>query len=314
MLKKHAYLIISHHNFEQLMFLLSTIDYNDNDIFIMIDRKSNISRSQLDSIKNSVIKSKIFFTKRINIYWGDYSQILAELELIQLAVNTGSYDYFHILSGDDLPLQSQDKIHKFFDEHPQKVFLSLADRRVNFQNIIDRVKYYHISPKLTGRSKSVSIMQLSFYFRALDHFFLLIQKLLKINLVEKYHLEVDYASNWMSIDFDTAKLILENKKWISKVFRHSITADELFVPILLKKHNLYNKIFNNSRIGDDKYAFQGSLNYVNWWDGSPYTWQDGDEVEIDWVIRKGHFFSRKFNLEKSPILKEFIVQKLNDEK
>jgi len=71
MLEKHAYLIISHHNFEQLMFLLSTIDYNDNDIFIMIDRKSNISRSQLDSIKNSVIKSKIFFTKRINIYWGD---------------------------------------------------------------------------------------------------------------------------------------------------------------------------------------------------------------------------------------------------
>lgn len=314
MLKKHAYLIISHHNFEQLMFLLSSIDYDDNDIFIMIDRKSNISKSQLDSIKNSVIKSKIFFTKRISIYWGDYSLISAELELIQLAINTESYDYFHILSGDDLPLQSQEKIHQFFDDHPHKVFLSLADRRVNFENIINRVKYYHLSPRLTGRSKNVSIMQSSFYFRVLNHFCLTIQKMLKVNLVKKYHLEVDYASQWMSIDLETAKLIVENKLWISKVFRHSIAADELFVPILLKKYNLYHKVFDNSRIGDDKDAFQGSLNYVNWWDGSPYTWQDGDEVKIDRIIKKGHFFSRKFNLEKSPILKEFIVQKLNNKK
>ena len=39
---RHAYLILAHNNFKQLSKLVSLLDDRDNDIFIHIDKKSNI--------------------------------------------------------------------------------------------------------------------------------------------------------------------------------------------------------------------------------------------------------------------------------
>lgn len=311
MAKKHAYCIIAHDNFKQLLFLLSLLDYEDNDIFLMIDKKTRLTKLEIANIECSVVKSRVFFAKRINVYWGDYSQICAELELFRLAINSGDYDYFHLLSGADLPLLSQNRIHAFFDDHPKKIFLSLADNRTNFDNVVSRVKYYHVSSRLTGRRKHVNITHVSFYFRLVDKILVKIQQLMNIDRISKFNLNVDYASNWLSIDNDTVQLILEKQFWIKKIFKYSVTGDELFIPMLLKKYNVDDKIYFKTRISDDKERLQGSLNYVNWWDGSPYTWVDGDEAQLERIIRKGHLFSRKFNLENSPNLKEFIKRKVN---
>ncbi|MCT3057818.1 beta-1,6-N-acetylglucosaminyltransferase [Leuconostoc citreum] len=314
MSKKHAYLIIAHNNFKQLIFLLASLDYVDNDIFLMIDKKTKLTSLELKNIEYAVAESQLFFAKRINIYWGHYSQIAAELLLFKLALNSGEYDYFHLISGVDLPLLNQKRIHSFFDNHPKKVFLSLADNRFHFDTVINRVKYYHISSRLTGRKPNVSMFNINFYFRAFDKIFVQIQKILKIDLISKFNLNVDYASNWLSVDNDTAQLIVENSYWIKKVFNYSVAADELFIPILLRKYKYDDKIYFKARINDDKDGFQGSLNYVNWWDGSPYTWRDGDQKKLEIVLKKGHFFARKFDLEKSPDLKNFLSKIINNEK
>ena len=66
-MSKHAYLIIAHSEPEILRILVSCIDDVRNDIFIHIDKKSNIenfSNIHTDS-------SNLFFLKdRINVKWG----------------------------------------------------------------------------------------------------------------------------------------------------------------------------------------------------------------------------------------------------
>ncbi len=68
--KKHAYLIMAHNNFNQLKKLLELLDYEKNDIYIHIDKKSKFDKSEL--VKD-IKKSKVYFTERINVKWGSYN-------------------------------------------------------------------------------------------------------------------------------------------------------------------------------------------------------------------------------------------------
>lgn len=42
--------------------------------------------------------------------------VKCELDLLKYAVKNEKYGYYHLLSGHDLPIKSQDVIHKWFDE------------------------------------------------------------------------------------------------------------------------------------------------------------------------------------------------------
>ena len=54
-----------------------------------------------------------------------------------------AYEFYHLLSGADLPLHPQETVHRFFDAHRGEVFLSLASRVGKAER--DRVALYHRS-------------------------------------------------------------------------------------------------------------------------------------------------------------------------
>ena len=112
---KQAYLIIAHNKIEQLKFLVSLLDYEKNDIYILFDKKARIDRELKERIKSVVKKSALYFTKEIPIYWGDYSQVEAELELFETALNKDNYSMYHLLSGVDLPLDTAENIYNFLN-------------------------------------------------------------------------------------------------------------------------------------------------------------------------------------------------------
>ena len=45
---------------------------------------------------------------------GGYSLVNAEMILLRKATEVGHYNHYHLLSGQDLPIQSQETIQKFF--------------------------------------------------------------------------------------------------------------------------------------------------------------------------------------------------------
>lgn len=66
---KHAYLIIAHNEPLILKTLISLIDDERNDIFLLIDSRSNLIPQNIKPRYSS-----LYYCNRIPIYWGDYSQ------------------------------------------------------------------------------------------------------------------------------------------------------------------------------------------------------------------------------------------------
>ena len=118
-MKKHAYLIMAHNNFEQLNKLLQLLDYEENDIYVHIDKKSKLDKEYL--LKH-IKKSNVIFTDRVKVTWGSFSQIQAELVLLKESVKN-NYEYYHLISGFDLPIRKQEVIHEFFSKNTGKIFV-----------------------------------------------------------------------------------------------------------------------------------------------------------------------------------------------
>lgn len=309
-MRKHAYLIMAHNNFEQLKFLLGLLDDERNDIFLMIDKKATISPSELKALESACSVSKVRLVERIDVRWGDYSLIKAEMILLEEA-GKRHYEYYHLLSGSDLPLVSQDKIHAFFDQHPNKIFISNVSSEIKEKNQIDeRVKYKHYFNRM--QSKNLRVKLLGKFYQKADRLSVKIQKILKKDWLAQNGLtEVGYASQWFTIDDETAQMLIKNEKYIEHVFKRSVLCDEVFIPTMISREKMEDKLYLQAELHDRPDELQGNLRYINWWEeglsgSSPYVWQDGDEYRLEDATELGHFFARKFDLEKSPELKKFI--------
>ena len=304
---KQAYLIIAHNKMEQLKFLISLLDYEKHDIYILFDQKAKIPSKQKKELKQVVKKSSIFFTKEISIYWGDYSLVEAELKLFETASKQDEYSIYHLLSGVDLPLDTAENIFNFFDSRKENNFLTMvSDNLYRKNNIYERVAYQTFLPNLSSRSVDNIFFKKGInLFRKIE---VDVQRFLKIDLFKKYHLDLRYASNWCSLNQKSVDKILEEKELIKTVFKRTKVSDELFVPTILEKHNLLENIYSSKPTNDYPTDFQGNLRYINWWDGSPYTWTDSprDFEQLKFGKKQGHLFSRKFDLEKYPEMAELI--------
>ena len=309
---KQAYLIIAHNKIEQLKFLLSLLDYEKHDIFILFDKKATITENQKNDLRQIVMKSSLFFTKEIPIYWGDYSQVAAELELFETASKQEQYSMYHLLSGVDLPLDTAENIYNFFDSRKEYNFLTMVSDELYIRNkVYERVAFKTMFPHLTVRTINNNFLRsvLKIYRK----FEVELQRSFKIDCFKKFNLELKYASNWCSLNKKAVDILLEEKKLIASIFKNTKVNDELFIPTILQKHQLLDTVYSIEPTNDKPTDFQGNLRYINWWDGIPYTWTDSSD-DINQLKRGkalGHKFSRKFDLERNPNLKEEILTIIN---
>lgn len=150
---KHAYLIIVHNEYSVLETLLSMIDDERNDIYLHIDRRSTELYKRACLLCTQ--KARLFLLPTRNkVYWGDISQVETEYLLLETAAKHSTYDYYHLLSGVDLPIQTQDYIHSFFQANSGKEFVSywLGDKHQKDLN--RKISRYYFFTKSLKRSNS----------------------------------------------------------------------------------------------------------------------------------------------------------------
>ncbi|HFU4011461.1 core-2/I-branching enzyme [Streptococcus suis] len=312
MTTKHAYLILAHSNFKQLGFLIQLLDHERNDIFIHIDQKTVFDSKDEEQLRKYVRLSSIYFVPRVGVYWGGVSQIIAEMNLFKIAAQTDHYAFYHLLSGVDLPLSSQEDIHLFFDQHADKNFLTIMAHDRTPEDV-NRIKYYHFFESFTPRTIPGLVGKALFrIYRALEVW---IQKLLRVDRINKFNLTLVKASQWVSLPSQTVSVILQEEDWLKRVFKHSFLCDELFIPMVLEKNGLLDQIYFAEVNNDQKDEFQGSLHFNNWWDGKPYTWQSNqtDFAQLQAAKSAGYLFARKFAIENDEMMKEFIIQLIQNE-
>lgn len=306
-MRKHAYLIMAHGSYEQLGFLISLLDHDKNDIFLHIDKKSSFSELDQQKLQGQVEKSQLIFVPRVAVYWGGYSQVEAEMSLFKTAYHYGDYCFYHLLSGIDLPLHSQETIHDFFEQHLDKIFLTMMTLEGDKENI-DRLKYYHLFGRLTPRTFPGVFGKA--FFKVYRHTEVFLQKILGINRLKRENLIPIKAAQWGSFPQDIIQLVVASEKQIEQIFQRSFIPDEVFIPYLIQKHNLLGRLFDSRLSYNRKEDFQGNLRYINWWDGNPYTWTDKveDSNTLDEARMLGYLFSRKFNVLSSPKLKAKVLE------
>ena len=286
-MKKHAYLIMAHTQPELLKKLLKMLDNERNDIYLHIDSKAK--DYPLDEIAAVLQKSKCIFTERTDVKWGSYSQIHCEMVLLKEAVKT-EHAYYHLLSGMDLPIKSQEQIFAFFEKYKGLEFVD-EDGATISEAALSRVKYTH---KFYGKAGSVKDILGALSVKG--------QKLLGVDKTQKYgNIIFQKGRNWFSITHGLAKLVVEKEDWIQEVFGQSVCGDELFLQTVARNSEYAEKICNPNTMPEVP-----DTRYIDWKRGSnnnPYVFRKDDFEELKNALG---LFARKFDLN----VDKKIVEKL----
>lgn len=150
--EKQAYLIEAHKCDEMLLTLLRMLDVPWNDIFIHMDSKN--TDYQPETVECRMKYAKVFHAKRHSVVWGGVSQVKAELVLLKTAVAHGPYQHYHLISGVDLPIQTQEDIRAFFEANPDVEFVHFDPHPFSPFND-ERVYYRHFFQNIDLRRHPV---------------------------------------------------------------------------------------------------------------------------------------------------------------
>lgn len=292
---KHAYLILAHKNFGQLRKLIALLDHERNDIYVHVDAKA--AGFNPDAWSDAATRSKlVFLPDRINVSWGGVSIMRSELALLKRAIADGEHDYYHLLSGLDLPIKTQSRIHDFFDAHKGAEFINLWDFKKSTHT---RFSYYTVFPEGEGR----------FATRIVNHIF----KGLQMAVGHRINRDVDfrYGSQWFSITHGLARYVTEHADWLEKVFGHTSTCDEIFLPTLVAASPWADRLYVPEPAPNPKEVNLANMRFIDW--------SRGESVRHPWVFTKedlpllesvDHLWARKFDEEVDAEIIDILYKKL----
>lgn len=260
-------------NFEILKKLLLLLDDYRNDIYLHIDKKSNDFYQE--DYQGLLQHSKLHFITRKAVYWADFSQVEVTLDLIKNSIPEG-YKYYHLLSGVDLPIKTQDEIHAFFYDRTEE-FLGIVPKEVEYS--VKRLKYYYfcVNTKFYRKCKCIKV---------LSRGGALLQALCGVNRLKNCNMKILDGWQWFSITDDFARYIIAHESLIYKMFSRTIAPDELFIHILAFNSRFKEKIFDMTDLQ------KGSLRFIDWKRGKPYVFKKED---FDDLINSSCLFARKFD-------------------
>lgn len=285
---RHAYLLIVHKNPPQVRKLLGALDDERNLIVVHCDKK--MVHDDVEAISKAPLESAELRVLQVNdVLWGSYSQVETELLLLREALGCGC-SYYHLLSGEDLPLRSQSEIHEFFDSsgkefiayNPQFEWPAVLEARVRLRHLQNR----NASP----------------FFKAIDKAWVALQGLLGLNLLDT-EVRYGYGSNWFSVTDCLANDLIDHEEWVRLRFAHALCADEVFLQSFALTFGYQDSLYKPFDAGDK----WGNMRLVDWDRGEgihPYTLRSHD---FDWIMSTGMMFGRKFSIDVDPGIVDRIV-------
>lgn len=235
-----AVLILAHKNIDQVIKLSKQLIPTFN-IYIHIDTKTNLTnyqKNELQSLKN------VQYISKYNVKWGSYSIVKATISLMKLALQNKENTYFHLISGQDWPIQNTQVIYKYF-ENNDKIYMDyyrMLDKVKTHEPEIWWVKYYFNYDQINRRT---------FFGKVYHRILLLVEHTLNINKLKKYNLDEDqmYAGQeWIDIPREPLEFALnyyDKHPELKKVYSTSFCSDEMWLQTILCNSKYRTKIDKN---------------------------------------------------------------------
>ncbi len=264
--QKHAYMITAHKCDLTFFTLLTMLDHPNNDIFIHMD----VHNKEFDpeSVKPYVRHSNVYFARRIHVVWAAYSLTYVKILLLETARATGnSYAYHHFISGEDLPIQTQDYIHRFFAENNGKEFVHYEWPEFPYQN---RIRYYYFFQEKAGRGRSLY----KWFFRGLDRVSVAFQKL--FGVWRNPDVPFQKGEGWASITGAFASYMLDHWEEGEKWFKNTIYSDEELFQTFIEASDFKDRLYCPQR----ENCYESMMRIIDWNRGEPYVFRITDWEEL----------------------------------
>ena len=294
-MKNHAFLIKAHKEPELVARIIKILAKENHFFFLHIDAKTKNFYDFVRAVDG--INNIIFLQPRISVHHACVSMLECNLRLFREAFSFNKkIDYFHLISGQDYPLRSNEVFDSFF-ENNDKSYMGLDT--IEFRNACmpikysGRVNYWWLNKKsLISKIYNHSLMKpISYIFR-------------RDEIPDLWG-----GWEWCSLTYPVVKFILEqtekNPQFLSR-FNHTSCSDELYIPTIAHKYK------NELNIED-----RTPLRYVSWIPKSrknvpekkrPYILNEEDYYDI---INSQAFFCRKIDSQASKKLLDLIDQNRN---
>ena len=296
-MKKHAYLIMAHSNYGQLMKLLGCLDHERNDIYLHLDQKFKLTDKEIDGL-TALRHSSVYLMPRLNIAWGGFTLIECEIELFKRAAEKADqYSYMHLISGLDLPLKDQDYIHAYMSEHQGEEFIEYMDEGYVTRNLRRLRYYYPIQEFAGGFRKEATRKRLYLIQRG----FVKLQKLAGVDRLKKSNKTIKAGSQWVSLTSECASYIANNADSYVPMFKACSCGDEYFVQTVVAN----SKFYANIHVPEVKDGFHENMRMIIWENGAhPITYTIGD---YDRLMSSDLLFARKFDENRDSEIIDKIV-------
>jgi len=288
--KKHAFLVIAHQDQRLLQQLVSLLDDDRNAVYVLIDSKSNLQGHVL-----STKYASLTLMPKVPVYWGGVSTIGAELDVLR-AASAGGYHYYHLISGADLPIVSQDRLHDRLEDSD----LEYVDVDPGCEAFARwKVAYYH--PLVETRP-----YRRCWPYRMIGHAFIKLQAKVGIDRTRRTRTRFSHGSAFFSITHALAQYVLERERWVRARFKYTVTCDEVFIQTLAMRSPFQSRIAGRNGLKT------GNLRYIDWErkdKNSPYTFRMTDLDELK-EASEHYLFARKFNRAVDHEIVDTIVERV----
>jgi hypothetical protein len=312
-----VYLILAFKQPRQIMRLVDRLDQPHVHFYIHYDKKS----ADLPLLRDCVSKyNNVKIISTTKVYWGGYSQLQAELDMLHAAYNSETdFKYYLLLSGQDYPIKDNNYINNFFESNTCD-FLVFHDLKFASIDFLNKFRYYHfydvpyINPKSPEKIPFLSYL----YFGG--HKFL--RKILPGRRIYK-NMTPYFGSTKTALTKETVQYIidfLKNNPGFIQFMKYTETPDETFFQTILlnsdRKTNVYNydKYREWLKTRKENELFPGteyaSLRYKDWSERGKPKPAILDESYFDILKESDMLFARKFDEKESAGLLDMLDREI----
>lgn len=298
---RKLYLFLVHdisHTLETSLDLLSEND--ENTILIHVDKNKNI-----DDFKYLERKNIHFIDERVYVTWGGWSVVDATLKLLYASLDF-DYEYCFLVSGDDLPIMTNDEVNNYLSIHNGVDYIHYQDSRDDLCDPDVRVFFKY--RKFHFRKKKNIYEKIQTKLFSLFKNILFTNKL-AIYQINKLNIKIFKGTQWFTLRKATIlklfSYINENPSLID-VFKYSYCPDEIFFHSVLRKLDDIRFYKNEGKMND-------ALRYIDWRSGPDYP-KELDLYDINIIRGEEYFFARKISRKLSTLFFDEYKKKMRNGK
>lgn len=282
---KIAAIVLAHTNPSQVLRLCNHLA-EDFDVYIHIDQNSPLTPELFTG------NPRVQAIKHLRTHWGSPEILFATLKLMTLAEKkSGGYDRHILISGQDVPLKSNDEIRKHFETYPENDFIE-CQKLLPDHPLVSRVAQFHWkSPKRSKGFIKAARVVVAETLRVAHQF---LPK-------RRSDFDVYFGSSWVDLTGNTVRRVLNlvqsSPKFLTR-FKHTLLPEEMFFQIA------------THYLGIGTCGTGGGNRYIDWETGPefPRTLRIED---FQMISDSGALFARKVDARIAPELIEALYNRLN---